>query len=159
MSVTNETDVDVDITGLAELAAFLVPRLRLHPMCELSITAVDADRMSQLHAEWMDEPGPTDVLSFPMDELRSAPPGAEPQAGILGDIVLCPDFAGAQASQRGCSLDDELAFLVTHGLLHLIGYDHATTEEYDAMFSLQDALLDSWRARVPAQATADGVLG
>lgn len=152
--VTNESGIEVDVAGLARLAGFLLPRLRLHPMCELSVTAVDADRMSELHVAWMDEPGPTDVLSFPMDELRSAPPGAEPKAGILGDIVLCPGYAAAQASERGRSLDDELAFLLTHGLLHLIGYDHATAGEYVVMFALQDDLLAAWHAQAQASSTA-----
>ncbi|MBU6244780.1 MAG: rRNA maturation RNase YbeY [Actinomycetales bacterium] len=155
--VTNESGIEIDVAGLARLAAFMIPRLRLHPMCELSVTAVDADRMAELHVAWMDEPGPTDVLSFPMDELRSAPPGAEPKAGVLGDIVLCPDYATAQASQRSRSLDDELAFLVTHGLLHLIGYDHATTKEYDVMFALQDDLRTAWHEQVTLQSLADGM--
>jgi probable rRNA maturation factor len=85
------------------------------------------------------------VLSFPIDEVRSAPAGEDPQPGVLGDIVLCPMVAGAQAPEAGRSLDEELQFLTTHGTLHLIGYDHATQGEYDAMFALQDALLAGWR--------------
>jgi len=80
-----------------------------------------------------------------MDELRSAPEGVLPIAGTLGDIVLCPEFVKAQSDEKGHALDEELAFLVTHGMLHLIGYDHATAEEYDAMFALQDELLDEWK--------------
>lgn len=141
-----DTAVLVDTAGLARLAIFLLPRLRLHPMCELAITLVDVERMSELHVEWMDEPGPTDVLSFPMDELRSAPEGIEPEPGMLGDIVLCPQFAAAQAADRGRTLDEELAFLVTHGMLHLIGYDHGTEAEMARMFALQDGLLAAWLA-------------
>ena len=129
---------------LAVLVRFLLPRLRLHPECQLGITLVDERRMTELHVEWMDEPGPTDVLSFPMDELRSAPVGTEPAVGVLGDIVLCPQVAASQAPERGRSLDEELAFLLTHGMLHLIGYDHGTDEEVQEMFTLQDRLLDEW---------------
>ena len=136
----------IDAAWLARLATFLLPRLRLHPMCELAITLVDAPRMTELHEEWMDEPGPTDVLSFPMDELRSAPEGIEPEPGMLGDIVLCPQVAAAQAADRGRTLEEELAFLVTHGMLHLIGYDHATEAEQARMFTLQDGLLAAWLA-------------
>lgn len=143
--VTNETSIECRCDDLAELAVFLMPRLRLHPQCELGITLVDVPRMTDLHIEWMDEPGATDVLSFPMDELRSAPEGVLPIAGTLGDIVLCPEFVKAQSDEKGHALDEELAFLVTHGMLHLIGYDHATAEEYDAMFALQDELLDEWK--------------
>ena len=147
----------IDSAGLARLAVSLLPRLRLHPMCELSITLVDPQRMSELHVEWMDEPGPTDVLSFPMDELSSAPEGVDPEPGMLGDIVLCPQFAALQAADRGRSLDEELAFLVIHGMLHLIGYDHGTTEELQEMFSLQDELLAVWlTAQQRAEAVDEG---
>ncbi|MFM7147367.1 MAG: rRNA maturation RNase YbeY [Actinomycetales bacterium] len=153
VTVAEESGADIDPEPLARLAAYLIGRLRLHPDCELSITAVDADRMAELHLEWMDEPGPTDVLSFPMDEVRSAPAGADLGAGILGDIVLCPQVAAQQAPDRGRSVADELAFLVTHDMLHLIGYDHGTDEEVAEMFTLQDDLLADWLARERAAGT------
>lgn len=131
---------------LRRLAEHLFTQLRLAPSCELGITLVDQDRMTALHVEWMGEPGPTDVLSFPIDELRE-PANDEPEAtGTLGDIVLCPSFAARQAAEAGRSLDDELDLLVTHGVLHLLGHDHATTEEYQTMFARQDELLAAWRA-------------
>jgi len=145
--VADEAGAACDTHALAVLAGYLFDRLRLHPECELGITLVDSERMSTLHEDWMQEPGPTDVLSFPIDEVRPGQPGEEPVPGVLGDIVLCPSFASAQAAAAGRTLDEELQFLVTHGTLHLIGYDHATQEEYDAMFALQDALLDGWRSR------------
>ena len=145
VSVSNESDEPCDTQALARLAAFLFDALRLHPDCQLGVTLVDLERMSTLHEDWMHEPGPTDVLSFPIDELRSAEPGLEPEVGILGDIVLCPAFLGPQRAAAGRSLDEERQFLVTHGTLHLIGYDHMTEPEYDAMFALQDDLLTRWR--------------
>lgn len=144
--VENESGVACDTAMLAALASFLIRRLGLDPSCELEITLVDVARMSDLHQEWMQEPGPTDVLSFPMDELREPGPGEEAPAGMLGDIVLCPEFVREQARAKGCTLDEELQFLVTHGTLHLLGHDHATTEEYDTMFALQDRLLGEWAA-------------
>lgn len=144
--VSNESEVPCDTEALTGLASYLFDRLRLHPDCELGITLVDDERMSTLHEDWMHEPGPTDVLSFPIDELTSAPAGVEPEPGILGDIVLCPSFVGPQAQAAGRSMDEELEFLVAHGTLHLIGYDHATDEEYAAMFALQDELLRGWWA-------------
>jgi len=146
VTVSNESGVDCDVDSLHRLIDHLLRALRLHPASELGVTLVDVDRMTTLHEDWMHEPGPTDVLSFPIDELRSADEGEEPVAGVLGDIVLCPAFASAQAREAGRSLDEELQLLTTHGALHLIGYDHATPEEYDAMFALQDDLLQSWRA-------------
>lgn len=145
VTVLNESGVECDAEALADLAGHLLSVLRLHPDCELGVTLVDVDRMTALHEDWMQEPGPTDVLSFPIDEVRSAAEAEQPVPGILGDIVLCPAFARAQAQDAGRTLDQELQLLMTHGTLHLIGYDHATKEEYDAMFSLQDALLDGWR--------------
>ncbi|MBI1350128.1 MAG: rRNA maturation RNase YbeY [Actinomycetales bacterium] len=142
----NESGVDCDSDALGDLLDHLFAALRLHPECELGVTLVDEERMTTLHEDWMQEPGPTDVLSFPIDEVRSAAPDEEPEPGVLGDIVLCPAFARAQAAAAGRTLDDELAFLTTHGTLHLIGYDHATQEEYDAMFALQDRLLRGWRS-------------
>ena len=145
VTVVNESGMPCDTGALAGLAEYLGRELRLHPDCELGITLVDIERITTLHEDWMNEPGPTDVLSFPIDEVRSALPGEDPVPGILGDIVLCPEFATTQAATAGRSLDDELQFLTTHGTLHLIGYDHGTPEEYDAMFALQDRLLAGWR--------------
>lgn len=142
--IVDESGEGCDVDALAALVSYLLPRLRLHPDCQLGITLVDVERMSTLHEDWMNEPGPTDVLSFPIDEVRSAPAGTEPEPGVLGDIVLCPSFARAQAAVAGRTLDDELAFLTVHGTLHLIGYDHATQQDYEAMFALQDDLLAGW---------------
>lgn len=111
--------------------------------CEVSLAFVDESEMSALHEKWMGEPGPTDVLSFPMDELT--PRAAE--AGVLGDIAVCLPVAERHAAEHGRSLCAEVAFLVTHGTLHLLGYDHATEEEYREMFALQDSLLESWERR------------
>jgi probable rRNA maturation factor len=144
VTVSNESDLPCDTIRLQELAAYLFTALRLHPDCELGITLVDVERMSTLHEDWMHEPGPTDVLSFPIDELVSAEAGTDPVPGILGDIVLCPAFIGQQAKAAERSLQHELEFLTTHGTLHLIGYDHMTDDEYTAMFALQDDLLRGW---------------
>lgn len=146
VTVLNESGVPCDAERLGALSAYLFARLRLHPDCELGITLVDEERITTLHEDWMNEPGPTDVLSFPIDEVRAAEGDDEPVHGILGDIVLCPAFATAQAAAAGRTLDEELQFLVTHGTLHLIGHDHATQEEYDVMFALQDRLLAGWWA-------------
>ena len=113
----------------------------MHPDAELAIVLVDEGAMEQLHVQWMDEPGPTDVLSFPMDELR---PGTEDEptpAGLLGDIVLCPQVAQSQAEAAGHSVLDELLLLTAHGLLHLLGFDHAEPEEEREMFGIQRDIL------------------
>ena len=97
--------------------------------------------MSELHVRWMDEPGPTDVLSFPMDELRPGRDGEVAGPGQLGDVVLCPEVAAQQAVTAGHSTAEEMLLLTTHGILHLLGYDHAEPEEEKEMFALQRKLL------------------
>ena len=96
--------------------------------------------MTALHVTWMDLPGPTDVLSFPMDELSIPGEAEEAVPGILGDIAICPQVAQRQAIEAGYPLDEELGLLVTHGILHLLGMDHADEVERAEMFALQDAL-------------------
>ncbi|HEU0214363.1 MAG TPA: rRNA maturation RNase YbeY [Jiangellaceae bacterium] len=147
IEVNNETASDLDEKELSDLCRFVLDRMRIHPQAELAVLLVDTDTMEQLHVKWMDEPGPTDVLSFPMDELRPTPDDDEPKPGLLGDVVLCPDVARRQAKQAGHSQQDELHLLTTHGILHLLGYDHAEPEEEKEMFDLQRQLLTDWKAR------------
>ncbi len=147
IDVANESGFAVDERGLVLLSRFVLDRMRIHPLAELSIMLVDTDAMEHLHVQWMDEPGPTDVLSFPMDDLR---PGrgdddGEPEPGLLGDVVLCPEVAKRQARDAGHSTEDELHLLCTHGILHLLGYDHDEPAAESEMFDLQRNLLASWR--------------
>lgn len=147
IEVSNESGVEVDESALVEVARFALDRLRIHPLAELSILLVDVDTMEHLHVQWMDEPGPTDVLSFPMDELRPpADDDADPIEGLLGDVVLCPVVAEKQAIAAGHPTEDELHLLCVHGILHLLGYDHAEPAEEREMFGLQGELLTAWRA-------------
>jgi probable rRNA maturation factor len=117
----------------------------MHPDCELSIALVSEPDIERLHMDYMDEPGPTDVLSFPMDDLV---PGGDDLSGpgVLGDIIICPAVARQQALTVGHSTEAELAVLLTHGVLHLLGHDHVEPDESDAMFDRQVALLEAWQA-------------
>lgn len=139
----------VGVTEVSELASYVLEQMRVHPRADLSVIFVDAAAMEQLHLEWMDLPGPTDVLSFPMDEIRPAPLGTEPKPGMLGDIVVCPAVAKRQALKSGHATMEEILLLVTHGILHLLGYDHAEPEEKEEMFDLQRRLLLTFLARKP----------
>ncbi|MBN9607276.1 MAG: rRNA maturation RNase YbeY [Actinomycetales bacterium] len=141
IEINNESGVEVDEAALQRLAAYALEALHVHPDAELAILLVDEAAMEQLHVQWMDEPGPTDVLSFPMDELR---PGTEDDVtppGLLGDLVLCPQVAIAQAQEAGHSPAEELTLLTAHGILHLLGFDHADAEEEREMFGLQRDIL------------------
>jgi probable rRNA maturation factor len=166
IEIANESGIDVDEASLASLARHVLDGMRVHPLAELSVLLVDEAAMTELHMRWMGEPGPTDVLSFPMDEIRPPQPGgthadhssAEPPEipGLLGDVVICPQVAAVQARQASHGTEDEISLLAAHGILHLLGYDHAEPEEHAAMFGLQDKLLGSWRT---AQGAADGTGG
>lgn len=141
IEVANESGAEVDEAEFAALGRFVLDTLHVHPRSELSIMFVDTTVMTELHVQWMDEPGPTDVLSFPMDELRPGREGEETPPGTLGDVVLCPEVAAQQAKVAGHSTAEELLLLTTHGILHLLGYDHAEPEEEKEMFALQRRLL------------------
>ncbi|MEO7123157.1 MAG: rRNA maturation RNase YbeY [Lacisediminihabitans sp.] len=146
VEINNESVLPVDEAALQRLSIFALDQLRVHPDAELAIVLVDEAAMEQLHVQWMDEPGPTDVLSFPMDELRPGTEDALSPAGLLGDIVLCPQVAIAQAEEAGHSTLDELLLLTTHGILHLLGFDHAEPEDEKEMFGLQREILTSFAA-------------
>jgi probable rRNA maturation factor len=147
IDIANESGVDVDEAGLAAVARFALDQMRIHPLAELSVLLVDEPAMAELHERWMGEPGPTDVLAFPMDELRPPQPGSREDVtdpGLLGDVVLCPQVAAGQAVKAGHGTQDELELLSVHGILHLLGYDHAEPDEHKAMFGLQEQLLKAW---------------
>jgi probable rRNA maturation factor len=156
IEIANESGVDVDASLLAGLARHVLDDMRVHPLAELSVLLIDEPAMTELHVRWMGEEGPTDVLAFPMDELRLPQPGghsdhgsSDPDAAevLLGDVVICPQVAAAQAAEAGQDVQDEIDLLCTHGILHLLGYDHAEPKEHATMFGLQDRLLASWRAQ------------
>ncbi|HWL61064.1 MAG TPA: rRNA maturation RNase YbeY [Microbacteriaceae bacterium] len=141
VEINNESGVPVAEAAVQRLIGHVLDELHVHPEAEVAVVFVDEGAMEALHVQWMDEPGPTDVLSFPMDELR---PGTEDEptpAGLLGDIVVCPQVAHAQAETAGHSPADEILLLVCHGLLHLLGFDHGEPEEEREMFDLQRDLL------------------
>jgi probable rRNA maturation factor len=147
IELNNESGVVVDEDAVQRLAAFALDAMHVHADAELAIVFVDEGAMEQLHVRWMDEPGPTDVLSFPMDELR---PGTEDEptpAGLLGDIVVCPQVAEEQARTAGHSTLDEILLLTCHGILHLLGFDHAEPEEKAEMFGLQGEILTAFAAQ------------
>lgn len=141
VEVLNESGAAVDEVELGALARFVLEQMRVHPQAELSVLLVDVPAMTQLHVQWMDEPGPTDVMSFPMDELRPGTDGAPSPPGLLGDVVLCPSVAADQARTAGHALEEELLLLTTHGILHLLGFDHAEPADEQEMFALQRRLL------------------
>lgn len=151
VDVLNESGVEVDVVALTRLCRFTMGRMRLHPDTELTLRLVDVATITTLNVQWMDKQGPTDVLSFPMDELTPGRDGEDAPEGYLGDIALCPQVAEQQAPAAGHTAIDEMELLTVHGILHLLGYDHAEPEEHREMFGIQGRLLVEWHG------LADGI--
>ena len=147
IEVIDESGHDLDVMHLVRLSRFVMDQMRVHPLAELCIKAVDEDTIALLNAQWMEKEGPTDVLAFPMDELRPGLVNDEPEEGVLGDLVLCPAIAVAQGEAAGHGTLAEIELLTTHGILHLLGYDHGEPDEHREMFGLQDQLLEQWRSQ------------
>lgn len=148
IEVFNESgNMTVNENELIDVARFALWSLDVHSSAELAIHIVDLDTIADLHERWLDLPGPTDVMSFPMDEIgpgwgrKEGPPQGPAQ---LGDIMLCPDFAVHQADRAGHPLNHELDLLTVHGVLHLLGFDHILPEEEQRMFALQNEILANW---------------
>jgi len=141
IEVLNEAGTDIDELELIDLSRYVLAELNVHPQTELCIRLVDEGAMETLHVQWMGLPGPTDVMSFPMDELTPGRDDEDPEPGMLGDVVLCPSVAATQAAQAGHALEEEILLLTTHGILHLLGYDHGEPGEEKEMFELQRQLL------------------
>jgi probable rRNA maturation factor len=142
IEVTNTSGQLVPTAEMTSLMTHAMIALDLNPECDLNIAFVEDDYMTELHIKWMDEPGTTDVLSFPMDMPEE--PG---EVVTLGDIVISPVVAAAQALTQGHSTEYEIYILATHGLLHIIGYDHADKAEEKTMFDLQEKIVTDWEKR------------
>ena len=130
IEVLNESGQRARRQAAGGAGRFVMDRMRVHPLAELCIKAVDEDTIAELNEQWMDKEGPTDVLAFPMDELRPGLVNEEPEEGVLGDLVLCPEVAERQAETAGHPTEAEIELLTVHGILHLLGYDHAEPEEH-----------------------------
>ncbi len=140
IEVTNSSGQLTPNTEITSLLTYAMTELKLNTECDLNVGFIDDEYMTQLHIKWMDEPGSTDVLSFPMDM-----PEHEGEVVTLGDIMISPTFAAAQALTAGHSTEHEIYILATHGLLHIIGYDHAEAEEEKIMFALQEQIVEKWK--------------
>ena len=136
VEITNRSGALVPETQLNSLLNFGIDYMELNPECDISLTFVNPQEMEELHIKWMDEPGPTDVLSFPMDL-----PEKKGDIVTLGDIVIAPAVAAKQALDAGHSTEEEIFILATHGLLHILGYDHADPDEEKVMFALQEKIV------------------
>jgi len=140
LEITNTSGLLVPAQEMQSLMAFAFGQLDLHPDCELNMLFVDDAEMTELHIKWMNEGGTTDVLSFPMDMPESAH-----DVVTLGDIVIDPRIAADQAKSAGHSVEHEIFILATHGLLHILGYDHVELADELIMFELQESIVANWK--------------
>jgi probable rRNA maturation factor len=154
-----QSDIDIDVLRWVRLARMVLDEERVPEDAEMSVIFVDEQAMSDLNERFLGGSGPTDVLAFPMDE-EVAPGGRQPDQGgrgpgspsepgegptVIGDVVVCPQVAMQQANGGRGSLDDEVALLVVHGVLHLLNYDHAEEQESEAMRKRESELLERFR--------------
>ena len=146
VELVNRSGALVPEKEMHSLLNFGIEYMELNPECEISLTFVDVTEMEELHIKWMDEPGPTDVLSFPMDM-----PESKGEVVTLGDIVIAPAVAAKQAQDAGHSVEAEIYILATHGLLHILGYDHADPDEEKVMFALQEKIVKEWSLNATPQ--------
>ena len=142
VELVNRSGALVPEKEMHSLLNFGIEYMELNPECEISLTFVDVTEMEELHIKWMDEPGTTDVLSFPMDM-----PENKNDVVTLGDIVIDPIVAANQAATAGHSTNHEIFILAAHGLLHILGYDHADKGEEKIMFELQETIVKKWEKK------------
>ena len=144
-------DVDLDVDRWCRLAHDV---LRAEGRGgELTLTFVDRDEITELNAEHMGQTGPTDVLSFPLDDDPDDTAETSDAASVpilLGDVVVCPAVAAEQAATHAGTLDDELALLVVHGVLHVLGHDHADESDAAAMRAAELVHLEAYHWGGPA---------
>ena len=160
-----QSGTSVDLARWRQLAVATLLHEGVHGACELSVFFVDEATMADLNSEHMGKVGPTDVLAFPLDAVDSAePPGpgaltrgpARPQPDnddvptLLGDVIICPLVAERQASSHAGTMDDEVALLLVHGILHVLGYDHHDEETTTVMRDRELAILTKHHWAGPA---------
>jgi probable rRNA maturation factor len=142
--VSHRTPELLDLSAFERLAAFVLDREEVPEYAELSIAIVDIAEIADLNQKYRGKSGPTDVLSFECDDLCAAVDPEEPVT--LGDVVIAPDVALANAEEYGHTVEEELNLLLAHGVLHLLGYDHEDETDAEVMQARERALLTAWAA-------------
>ena len=144
IEIENESGIDAPLEQILDLANFALQKMHIDAAADVEILLVNENVMESYHLDWMQESGPTDVLSQPIDGLRPGKPNALTPAGHLGMIVLCPQVAQKQAVAANHSELKEILILVAHSILHLLGYDHVEKEDEIEMFALQEEIVSQY---------------
>lgn len=143
INVTSHREPEpLDPAGFVRLAEFVLLAEEAPVNCELSIALVDLEEMTQLNGEYRGKEGPTDVLSFECDDPCAVASADQPV--MLGDVIIAPDVAVAQAEEYGHTVEEELNLLLVHGILHLLGYDHIDDADAVAMQDRERVVLSAW---------------
>lgn len=158
-----QSDRILDLARWSALARSVLEQQGVREDAEVSLLFVDEETIAGLNERFLEKPGPTDVLAFPIEDdpvpsgrwpdVGGNGPGAEPEDQptlLLGDVVICPAVAATHAVEHGVSEEDELALLVVHGLLHLLGFDHQENAEAERMERLERQLLAQFNRPGPA---------
>lgn len=145
ISVLSRRDPEpLDLGAFERLAAFVLEREDTIDSVELSIAVVELAEMTDLNERYRGKAGPTDVLSFPCDDPCAVVEPGEPVT--IGDVVIAPEVAEAQAAEYGHTVEEELNLLLVHGVLHLLGYDHEDDADAEAMQARERVILEAWAA-------------
>ncbi|HLU52567.1 MAG TPA: rRNA maturation RNase YbeY [Acidimicrobiia bacterium] len=145
--VADEQSEPVDVAAIRDLVAAVLRAEGCPPQTEVSVILVGDEEMAGYNRRFLDRSGPTDVISLPIEELRPGqPPGAASNGGpppMLGDVILSPAYIRRQADELGETFEDEIALMVVHGVLHLLGYEHDSAEEAEMMEKREAEILHS----------------
>lgn len=142
--MADEQTQEVDLPALRALAELVVAEEGFPESSEVTVLLVSDDEMGSYNQRFLTRSGPTDVLAFPVEDLK---PGVAPERDVndppllLGDIIVAPEYIFRQAEEYGVTFDDEISLMVVHGLLHLLGYDHQTDDEAEMMETRERQIL------------------
>ncbi len=148
--LADEQDEPVPADALRALAQDVLAAESLAAGTEVSIVLVEAAQIAEYNARFLDRSGPTDVLAFPLEDMTPGLAPTDHRAGPplnLGDVFICPAVVSEHAGHEGVAFEDEMALMVVHGILHLLGYDHDADSDAELMESRERELLAGFQAR------------
>jgi probable rRNA maturation factor len=145
IEVDNSSNFSIDEVSVKNYAKQMLQILKVNTKSDVSILFVNEDEMTKQHVRWMNESGPTDVMSFPMDDIVLQDSKLRKKQAILGDIIICPAVALEDAKEQGINPAYHLVFLITHGVLHLLGQDHQEASQRVVMQKREQGIMNSLR--------------
>ena len=142
IDVDNSSDFSIDEVNVKKYITQMLKFLKVNTKSNVSVLFVNEDEMTKQHVRWMNEPGPTDVMSFPMDNILLQNSKLRKKQAILGDIIICPAVALKDSKEQGLNPAYHLVFLLAHGILHLLGQDHQEDSQRIVMQKREQGIMD-----------------